>query len=113
VTKGGKGALGGKGYAVRFSLEFHLARVVSGDGRILKNPAALQVLKDLTITFFLFAGSWFSLKWPEFAWKAVKVWPEVIAAASPPRPSVYRIPVSATKVEFVSYTDDLGGRTKR
>lgn len=31
--------------------------VVSGDGRILKNPAELQVLKDLPITFFLFAGS--------------------------------------------------------
>jgi len=87
--------------------------VVSGDGRILKNPAELQVLKDLPITFFLFAGSWISLKWPELAWKAVKVWPEVIAAASPPRPSIYRIPVSATKVEFVSYTADLGGRRRR
>lgn len=87
--------------------------VVSGDGRILKNPAELQVLKDLPITFFLFASSWFSLKWPEFAWKAIKVWPEVVAAAAPPRPSVYRIPVSSAKVEFVAFTADLGGRAKR
>ena len=29
--------------------------VVSGDGRILQNPAELQVLRGLPLTFFLFA----------------------------------------------------------
>jgi hypothetical protein len=52
-----------------------LPAIVSGDGRILRNPAELQVLRDLPLTFFLFTRSWFDLKWSEFAWKAVKVWP--------------------------------------
>ena len=82
--------------------------VVSGDGRILRNPAELQVLRGLPITFFLFVGAWLNLKWPEFAWKAIKIWPEVVAAASPRRPSVFRIPVSASKVELESLTSELG-----
>jgi hypothetical protein len=88
--------------------------IVSGDGRILRNPAELQVLRGLPLTFFLFAGSWFDLKWSEFAWKAIKVWPEVVASAAPRRPSIFRIPVSATKVEFESLTSELGsGRRPR
>lgn len=87
--------------------------VVSGDGRILKNPAELQVLRDLPLTFFLFAPAWLRLPWRDYAWKAIKVWPEVVAAAAPPRPSVYRIPVSAPKVEFQSYTRDLGPARRR
>ncbi|MBX3364039.1 MAG: hypothetical protein RBS39_06310 [Phycisphaerales bacterium] len=83
--------------------------VLSGDGRILRNPAELQVLRGLPITFFLFASGWFDLRWPEFAWKAVKVWPEVVASAMPRRPTIFRIPVSATKVEFESLTSELGG----
>lgn len=88
--------------------------VISGDGRILRNPAELQVLGNLPLTFFLFAGGWFDLKWPEFAWKAIKVWPEVVAAAAPLRPSILRIPVSATKVELKSLTSELiSGRRGR
>lgn len=87
--------------------------VVSGDGRILRNPAELQVLRGLSMTVFLFAGGWFDLKWSEFAWKAIKVWPEIVSAAATARPSIYRVPVSATKVEFQSLTKDLGGGRKR
>lgn len=87
--------------------------VISGDGRILRNPAELQLLRDLPLTFFVFAGAWFDLKWREFAWKAIKVWPEIVAAAAAPRPSVFRIPVSAGKVEFVAFTRDLGSSRRR
>jgi len=83
--------------------------VVSGDGRILKNPAELQVLKGLPLTFFMFAGSWFDLRWRDMAWKAVRVWPEIVAAASPRRPSIFRVPVSASKVELEGLTHELGG----
>jgi hypothetical protein len=87
--------------------------VISGDGRILKNPAERQVLQGLPLTFFFLASGWPNLKWAEYAWKAIKIWPQVIQAASPPRPTVYQIPISAQKVEFVSQTASLGGRTKR
>lgn len=81
--------------------------VVSGDGRILRNPAELQVLRGLPLTFFHFAPGWTNLPWPEQAWKAVKVWPLIVAKASPKRPSMFRVPVSGTKIEFVCLTSDL------
>jgi hypothetical protein len=86
--------------------------VVSGDGRILRNPAELQVLQGLPLTFFLFVEAWLHLPWREHAWKAVKVWPEIVAASSPRRPSIFRIPVSANKVEFESLTSELGARKR-
>jgi len=82
--------------------------VVSGDGRILRNPAELQILRGLPLTFFLFADGWAGIPWRDRAWKAIKVWPEVVAAASQRRPTIFRIPVSAAKVEFVCLTADLG-----
>lgn len=84
--------------------------VISGDGRILRNPAELQVLRSLPLTFFLFADGWAGMPWRDRAWKAIKVWPEVVAAASPRRPSIFRIPVSAAKVELECLTSDLGQR---
>lgn len=81
--------------------------VVSGDGRILKNPAELQVLRGLPLTFFHFAEGWAQMPWKERAWKAIRVWPEVVSAASPRRPSIFRVPVSTVKVEFIRLTRDL------
>ncbi len=82
--------------------------VMSGDGRILRNPAEAQVLRGLPISFFLFASGWFKLPWREFAWKAVKIWPEVVAAAAPRQPTVFRIPVSAQRIETVGLTKEIG-----
>lgn len=82
--------------------------VVSGDGRILKNPAELQVLKGLPLTFFLLAEGWTQLPWADFAWKAIKVWPEIVQFAAPRKPSIFRVPVNAQKIEFRCYTSDLG-----
>jgi len=84
--------------------------VISGDGRILRNPAELQVLRSLPLTFFLFADGWAGMPWRDRAWKAIKVWPEIVAAASPRRPSIFRVPVSAAKVELECLTTDLGQR---
>lgn len=81
--------------------------VVSGDGRILKNPAELQVLRGLPLTFFHFAPGWMALKWQDFAWKAVKAWPLIVDNASPKRPSIFRVPISTNKIEFVCFTSDL------
>lgn len=87
--------------------------VVSGDGRILRNQAELQVLRDLPITFFLFVDAWCNLPWHERAWKTIRVWPEVIKAASPPRPTVFSIPVRALKVDVEGLTHELGRAGRR
>jgi PIN like domain len=87
--------------------------VISGDGRILRNPAELQVLRSLPLTFFLFAPSWCTIPWHERAWKTIKVWPQVVKNASPTKPSIFSIPISATKVEFMAYTNEAGRIRKR
>ena len=82
--------------------------VVSGDGRILENPAELQVLKDSNLTFFMLAKGWTNMKWSDQAWKMVKIWPEVIRSASQQRyPTIYKIPVSSNKIEVIKKTRDL------
>ncbi|MCC6971462.1 MAG: hypothetical protein IT434_14705 [Phycisphaerales bacterium] len=87
--------------------------VISGDGRILKNPAELQVLRDSPLSFFLFAASWSDLPWSERAWKTVKVWPHIVLASTPRKPSIFEIPVSASKVELVCTTSELGRQKPR
>ncbi|MBL8885777.1 MAG: hypothetical protein JNK16_03880 [Phycisphaerales bacterium] len=82
--------------------------IISGDGRILRNPSELQVLRGLPLTFFLFADAWAGLPWRERAWKAVKVWPEIVSAADTRRPTIFRIPISAIKVDRVCLTSELG-----
>lgn len=86
--------------------------VVSGDGRMLRNPAELQVLAALPLTFFLFANAWNDLKWHDRAWKSVKVWQHLIDVAQTSRPSIFKIPVSATRVDFQCYTNELQGRIR-
>jgi hypothetical protein len=87
--------------------------VVSGDARILTDPAQSQVLRGLSITFFALERGWLSLKWHDYAWKFVKVWPRIAGAATPRRPSVYRVPVSTTKVDYYCLTSELGFRKHR
>jgi len=87
--------------------------VFSGDGRILKNPAEYQVLQSIPLTFFLLAPAWCSMPWHDQAWKTIKVWPQIIKNATPSKPSIYRIPVSATKVDFLCYTSEAGRMKKR
>jgi len=51
--------------------------IVSGDGRILTNPAERQVLDDVGLRFLLLTGKWLRLSWDEQAWRLVKIWPSV------------------------------------
>ena len=81
--------------------------VICGDGRILRNPAEAQALRDARLTFFLMAEGWSGLKWEERAWKMIKVWPSIAANASPRRPTIYRVTVQL-KVEQFGLTDQLG-----
>lgn len=83
--------------------------VLSGDGRILKNPTEAQLLAGLPLTFFHFAEAWCNLPWDQRAWKTIKVWPEIVKEATPREPTIFRVPVSATKVERLFLTSQLRG----
>jgi len=51
---------------------------VCADGRILKNEVEKRVLKECGLMFVYLAPGWTHTKWHVYAWKIVKVWPEVV-----------------------------------
>lgn len=87
--------------------------VVSGDGRILKNPAQRQVLGGLPLTFVSFADRWVNLPWGTQAWKVVKVWPKVVEAARCTQPTVFNVRLSGDVVDAWGATSKLMSLKKR
>jgi hypothetical protein len=55
--------------------------VISGDGRILRNKAELAALRDAKLTFFCMSKQWTNMPKYEYAWKFVKVWPDILENA--------------------------------
>lgn len=86
--------------------------VICGDGRILSNPAEMQALRGADLTFFHMAKGWVNLQWEEQAWKMIRVWPNIVADASPRRPTIFRVTIRE-KVERICYTDELGRSSRR
>jgi len=85
--------------------------VVSGDLRILKNPAEAQALREADLTFFALEKQWTRLAWHDWAWRMVKVWP-LISSTHARRPTVYRIPLSTNKIETMGPTSQAGSRRR-
>ncbi len=52
--------------------------IVSGDGRILRDRAQRQVLKESSRHFVYLAHAWRNQSWEDLKWKYVKVWPELV-----------------------------------
>jgi len=82
--------------------------IVSGDGRILKRPAERQKLKAGKLTFVHLASGWTNTEWSVYAWKIVKVWPEILSATRLARePTILEVAINANKVRRVCLTDNL------
>lgn len=86
--------------------------VVSGDLKILRNPAESQALRGTGLTFFALEKQWPKLKWEEWAWRMVKVWPLLAKKANPSTPTVFRVPIQGQKVETVGPTRTAGARKR-
>lgn len=89
------------------------AVVISGDLQILRNKAEAQVLRESGLTYFALESGWPKLRWEEQAWKFVKVWPIIRERAKTPRPTVFTVPVSASKVDELCPTAQLGSGSRR
>jgi len=73
---------------------------VCGDGRILRNKAEKRVLKECKLMFVYLAPGWTNLQWPVFAWKIVKVWPDIVRNVEQARyPMVFEVASSSLKIQ--------------
>ncbi len=82
--------------------------VVCGDGRILKNKVEKQVLKESNLMFVYLARGWTTLEWPVFAWKIVKVWPDIVRNVEQAHYSMlFEVAVGGLKVQSISRISDL------
>lgn len=82
--------------------------VLSGDGRILRNPVERRVLKSSGISFFHLRPGWLNLPVHETACKLLRVWPRILSAADNVKsPAIFELPVSSARVDFLCNTSDL------
>jgi hypothetical protein len=65
--------------------------IISGDGRILKNKVERQALEGTGFQFFCLSRPWMKMKFHEQAWKFIKVWPEIVEAATTVRHRIFEI----------------------
>jgi hypothetical protein len=87
--------------------------VISGDGRILTNRAELAVLQGAGLSFVELAPGWTKLAWRDQAIKMLQVWGQIVAVSVPQQPTVYKVPISAKKVEKISILTELSKGPKK
>ena len=74
---------------------------VCADGRILKNKVERQVLKESGLMFVYMASGWTNTPWPDYAWKIVKVWPQIVRNVRQARyPMVFEVSVGLKVQQF-------------
>jgi hypothetical protein len=83
--------------------------VVSGDGKILRRPAEINVLREQGLTFFLLGEEFEEMPARQQAWKFLKSWAAIIEICESLRhPSVFKVRTgSSQKVELHTLTRDL------
>lgn len=82
--------------------------IVSGDGRILRNPKQRLMLREADLTFVVMGEAFMRTGWYEQAWKFVKAWPAIAKAAEGARrPTIFEVAVSSLRVEERHATRDL------
>jgi hypothetical protein len=65
--------------------------VISGDGRILRNKVELRALKEARLTFFCMTKQWMHMGIYEYAWKFLRVWPEIVENAKGTAPRIFEV----------------------
>jgi len=83
--------------------------VVCGDARILRNKVERSCLADSGLTWVFLGKGWTQLNWPDFAWKIIKCWPQVVRDVERARqPTVFEVSCGTMKVERRGLTATKG-----
>jgi hypothetical protein len=64
---------------------------LSGDGRILTNKVMRVRLQNTGIRFFYMASPWMKMRLHEYAWKFIRIWPEIVDAALHSRAQLFEV----------------------
>jgi hypothetical protein len=65
--------------------------VLSGDGRILKNKVERAALLSANLKFFCMGKAWMAMRLHEYAWKFIKVWPDIVEAAAHHKAKLFEV----------------------
>lgn len=65
--------------------------VISGDGRILRNKVERAALEEAGLKFFCMSKAWASMRLYEYAWKFMKVWPEILETATHAKKRLFEV----------------------
>lgn len=80
---------------------------VCADGRILRNKVERKALKDSGLMFVYMASGWTNTPWADYAWKIIKVWPQIVRNVSEARyPMVLEVSVGL-KIQEIGRIDKL------
>jgi hypothetical protein len=52
---------------------------VGGDGKILKNKAEIETLREYNLMYLLFHSNWCEKKIEDTCWMLIKIWPKVVS----------------------------------
>jgi len=80
---------------------------VCADGRILRNEVEKRVLKECGLMFVYLASGWTHTKWDTYAWKIVKVWPEIVRNVEEARFPIILMVTTGLKVQSLGRIDSL------
>jgi hypothetical protein len=64
---------------------------LSGDGRILTNKVMRAQLQRVGLRFFYMAPPWMKMKLHEYAWKFVRIWPEIVNTAHTAKGQLFEV----------------------
>jgi len=81
--------------------------ILTLDAAILRNKAERSALRESNLTFFCFKHGWLNLTIHEKAWRLVKIWPLLVNSVDRAIPTVFDVPVSATRIDKISATKGL------
>lgn len=66
--------------------------VITGDSHIRTRPQERRALQESGLTFFCLARGWTNTAWNEYAWRLIKLWPDIVSEAErSTRPSVFEV----------------------
>lgn len=74
--------------------------IVSGDIRITRTPHLRQAWLDSRLTAFFLAKGWTNLRRWDFAWKFLRVWPNIASQAGLVKPPAgFLVPINSLQLE--------------